>query len=85
VADLDDDLDALMESGPQPRHKQCLVAFVLANVNDEQRSKIEALVDGDAVPATRIATVLQGHGFHITHTSIARHRRRKGQAGCSCP
>lgn len=85
MADLDDDLDALIEAKPQPRNKQCSVAFVLANVSDEQRSKIEALVDGDVVSATRIASVLQGHGFHINHTSIARHRRRKGQAGCSCP
>lgn len=84
--DLDADLDSLLSEANRPGARECSVAFMLDQVTQDQRSKLEALIDGGSVPASRVAHVLQKHGFRVHYASITRHRRRKkGQSGCTCP
>lgn len=82
--DLDDDLDMLLASKVKSV-SVCVVRFVLDNLPDDQRIKLEALILAEVVPAARIAEVLSKHGFDIKDKSIARHRRRFRGGGCICP
>lgn len=84
--DLDADLDSLLTEADGRNSRQCTVGFLLDQVTEDQRSKLETLIDGGSVPASRVAFVLQKNGYRINYASIARHRRRKkGQSGCTCP
>lgn len=84
--DLDADLDDLLSEATRPPAKECSVKFLLEQLTEDQRSKLETLIDSGTIPASRVAFVLQKNGFQIRYQTITRHRRRKkGMSGCTCP
>lgn len=86
MADLIADLDALSSGLRTPPPKTCAVGFVLSQLSEAERNKLQAVVDANIVPATRIADVLRKNGYSVHYASVTRHRRRKsGHAGCTCP
>ena len=83
--DLDAELDVLLASKLKSKPSVCAVSFVLDNLSQDQRIKLESLISAEVVPATKIAEVLKRNGFMIQGFSIARHRRRFKGSGCLCP
>lgn len=82
--DFDEELDNLLNVENLPS-SVCGVRAVLHNMPEEQRIKVESLVDAEVVSASKIAVVLGRNGFKVTNKSIARHRRRFRGGGCKCP
>jgi uncharacterized metal-binding protein len=82
-----DDLQALLdEPGHAPKHKMCAVGLVLESVTDEQREKLEILLqDGCPVASGKVADTLRRWGFPMGYNSVQRHRRRHRGTGCLCP
>lgn len=82
-----DDLQALLdEPGHAPKHKMCAVGVVLESVTDEQREKLEILLqDGCPVASGKVADTLRRWGFPMGYNSVQRHRRRHRGTGCLCP
>lgn len=86
MADLIADLDALTDGLKTPPAKTCAIGFVLTQVSDAERTKLESVLDANIVAATRIAEILRKNGYSVHYASVTRHRRRKtGHAGCTCP
>lgn len=86
MSDLISDLDELTEGLTVAPAKKCSVGFVLDQVTADERTKLEAVLDANIVPATRIAEILRRNGYAVHYSSVTRHRRRNlGQAGCTCP
>jgi hypothetical protein len=81
--DLDTELDILLNCDLPT--SVCRVRSVLHNMPEEQKIKLEALLDAEIVSAAKIAFVLSKNGFQVTNKSISRHRRRFRGGGCSCP
>ncbi len=82
--DLDDELDVLLALNLTPL-KICSVSFVLDQLPENQSVKVRALIDAEVIPGSRIAAILNKHGFDIKDKSITRHRRRFRGSGCKCP
>lgn len=82
-----DDLQALLdEPAHAPKHKMCAVGVVLESVTDEQREKLEILLqDGCPVASGKVADTLRRWGFPMGYNSVQRHRRRHRGTGCLCP
>jgi hypothetical protein len=87
MSDLTDDLQALLEErAAMPYHKRCAVSEVLDQVTDEQREKLEILLqDGCPVASGKVADTLRKWGFNVAYNSVQRHRRRHRGTGCMCP
>ena len=87
MSDLTDDLQALLEERTvMPYHKRCAVGEVLEQVSDEQREKLEILLeDGCPVASGKVADTLRKWGFNVAYNSVQRHRRRHRGTGCLCP
>ena len=86
MADLIADLDALSDGLKTPPPKTCSIKFVYSELDEIERTKLQAVVDANIVPATKIADVLRKNGFSVHYAAVTRHRRRKtGHAGCTCP
>lgn len=85
--DFVNDLQALLdEPGHAPKHKMCAVGLVLESVTDEQRAKLEILLqDGCPVASGKVADTLRRWGFPMGYNSVQRHRRRHRGTGCLCP
>ena len=81
------DLQALLDNpGHAPKHKQCGVGQVLEQVTEEQRQKLEILLqDGCPVASGKVADTLRKWGFPVAYNSVQRHRRRHRGTGCLCP
>lgn len=83
-----DMLTALNELTPDwnvgPR---CRMSFVLAELDEDVRTKVTHLIDETTVPASKIADVFDQFGYPDLYRSITRHRRRKTSPamGCRCP
>lgn len=83
MSDLIEDLDAL--HGERASRQQCSVGVLLDDLPEEQAKKLSDMMDGHKVSAAAIARVLHKHGYLVSDRTIARHRRRGGGAGCTCP
>ena len=81
--DFDTELDSLLNLNFPT--SVCRVRAVLHNMPEEQRIKLEALLDAEIVSAAKIAFVLNKNGFDVGNKSISRHRRRFRGGGCACP
>lgn len=80
-----DDLQALAEESSAFPATRCRVAFFYETLADNDRILFEDLVESKKMPATRIAQVMQKHGYDIAAHSVTRHRKRKEGSGCLCP
>lgn len=86
MTDLISDLEALDDGLKTPPAKTCSVGFILGQLTDEERTKLEAVLDANIIPATRIAEILRKNGYSVHYASVTRHRRRNsGRTGCTCP
>ncbi|MGZ4745696.1 MAG: hypothetical protein ACXVYY_01300 [Oryzihumus sp.] len=71
-----------------PRRVPCGMVKVLtelANDQPESFSKLLAVLDNLAVPASFVADVLTKHGHQVSDQTVRRHRRRGTAGGCRCP
>jgi len=78
-----DDLSSLDENARGA--SQCKVEWILSQVDDAQISQLKKVFDNPSVQATKIADLLNRHGFAISYSSILRHRKRLFGSGCRCP
>ena len=75
---------ASTEAGYQTPGPPCTVKLVLAEVDAEDRTALEALLRNRGVSAAKIANLLMKHGYRIGSPAITRHRRGQANGGCAC-
>lgn len=85
--DLADELQALIDSpDPRPRQKTCTVGLILEQVTEEQRQKLEILLQyGCPVGSGKVAEILRKWDYQVAYHAVQRHRRRGRGTGCQCP
>jgi hypothetical protein len=79
------ELDSLEAEEFRAPKNRCTVAFILEQLEPDERERLTAVIDAGVVPASRIAQLLRNNGFSVQYTSVGRHRRRlDGASGCAC-
>ena len=63
--------------------RPCKVARSIAEMDSEQRAKIEAALEERSITGVKIAEVATSWGFPISDTTVIHHR--KGKCACAGP
>ena len=64
----------------------CSVRRMLESITEAEATKLQELLDNEAVLSSDLSLLVKRHGYHISGDVMRRHRRRKFTGtGCSCP
>lgn len=76
--------EALDQIEARPKRLECQVGKLLREISEEERTKLNNVIDNTNLSPALISETLQKVGIEIAEHTIRRHRKRSKPYGCKC-